>query len=202
MSLTTGCHLNCNHWTSLPMPQDVIDRVHTLTHRHRTVAGLIFADRHGVAPDPVDPNSDDDDDSSYAPSEQGSDDSSASNLNGADPNIPADPTDIAGVDDADIAGVDDDKDKEPNKEPNEDDDGYIEIPGVNNNNANNIKAAQLPDNNYYPPDFHAEMANEDMPKPEDDATPIDDPNDNNIPLVKTVEGDKDMHNPLERAMDE
>ena len=184
------------------MPQDVIDRVHTLAHHHGAAAGLIFTDRHGIAPDPVDPNSDDDDDSSYAPSEQGSDDSSASDLNG-DPNILADPANIAGVDDANVAGVvDDDQEEEPNEEPNEDDDGYIKIPGVNNNNANNIEAAQLPDNNYYPPDFHVETANKDMPKPKDDATPIDDPNDNNIPLIETVEDKEDMHNPLEHAMDE
>jgi hypothetical protein len=29
-SLTTGCRINCNQWTSIPMPNDVIDRVRNL----------------------------------------------------------------------------------------------------------------------------------------------------------------------------
>ena len=38
MSLTTGRLLNRNHWTSLPMPAKVIDRVHALARR--SAAGL------------------------------------------------------------------------------------------------------------------------------------------------------------------
>ena len=119
MSLTTGCCLNRNHWTSLPMPQDVINRVHTLARRQGAAASLLFADHHGIAPADDDPDYDDDDDSSYAPSDQGSDDSSASDPD-ADPNLVTDPTDIA--------GVDDDEDEELDEEPNDDNDGYIEIP--------------------------------------------------------------------------
>jgi len=42
MSLTTGRHLNQNHWTPLPMPQDVIDRVHTLACRSKASRNLQF----------------------------------------------------------------------------------------------------------------------------------------------------------------
>ena len=93
------------------------------------------------------------------------------------------------------------------EEPNDDDDRYIKIPQMNNN-ANNIEAsrvdadAQLPDDNYYPPDFHAEAADNDMPEPVNDAIPIDDPNDNDIPVIETVEDGEDLRNPLEHAMDE
>ena len=40
MSLTTRRRLNRNHWTLLPMPQDVIDRVHTLACRSKASRNL------------------------------------------------------------------------------------------------------------------------------------------------------------------
>jgi Reverse transcriptase (RNA-dependent DNA polymerase)/Zinc knuckle len=47
MSLTTGCRLNRYKWTVLPMPQDVIDRVHTLAQQQHDIPGLMFLDRTG-----------------------------------------------------------------------------------------------------------------------------------------------------------
>jgi hypothetical protein len=58
LSLTTGRRLNRNHWTALPMPADVIDRVYTLARRSNASRGLTFADRPG------DPFLDHDDDDS------------------------------------------------------------------------------------------------------------------------------------------
>jgi hypothetical protein len=43
MSLTSGRRLTRNHWTTLPMPQDVIDRVNTLGCRSHAANTLTFA---------------------------------------------------------------------------------------------------------------------------------------------------------------
>jgi hypothetical protein len=39
--------LNCQAWTKLPMPNKVIQRVHTLARRSRNDRGLIFLDQDG-----------------------------------------------------------------------------------------------------------------------------------------------------------
>jgi hypothetical protein len=65
LSLTTGRRLNRNRWTALPMPADVIDRVHTLACRSNAPRGLTFADRSG---DPfLDHDDNDSTDKSYDP---------------------------------------------------------------------------------------------------------------------------------------
>jgi hypothetical protein len=46
-SRATGRRLNPNRWTELPMPADVIDRVHILARRGLALEGLSFADRNG-----------------------------------------------------------------------------------------------------------------------------------------------------------
>ena len=43
MSLTTGHWLICNHWTELPLPQDVIDHVNMLGHCSHAHRDLTFA---------------------------------------------------------------------------------------------------------------------------------------------------------------
>lgn len=76
MSLSTGRRLNRNNWTILPMPNEVIDRVHNLARRQSANRGLLFSDRAGnsigddLDEDQVDG---DPDDSTYAPSENDSD---------------------------------------------------------------------------------------------------------------------------------
>ena len=66
-SLTTGCVLNRGRWTSLPMPNEVIDRVHRMAHQEHGNNGLTFEDRnHNPL---VDPDDDGDDDSTYHPEE-------------------------------------------------------------------------------------------------------------------------------------
>ena len=69
-SLSTGKVLNRYHWTVLPMPNEVIDRVHVLARR--AAADLTFADRDGA----VIPNDDDDDDTDhdYVPDDDSDDD--------------------------------------------------------------------------------------------------------------------------------
>lgn len=95
-SLSTGRVLTRNNWTSLPMPQDVVDRVHTLARRAAANVALTFADRYGE----IIPDDDDEDDDDYVPGEDGEndyddDDDYHFDEDGDDP--PDDPDDIAGV---------------------------------------------------------------------------------------------------------
>ena len=48
MSLSTGRVINRYRWTELPMPEDVIIRVHQIAQEQRRNPGLIFHDRTGV----------------------------------------------------------------------------------------------------------------------------------------------------------
>lgn len=79
MSLSTGRRLNCYSWTILPMPQEVIDRVHVLARRQHANRGLLFLDRAGnIMPDDQDDDGaeemdGDNNDSTYAPSNNDSD---------------------------------------------------------------------------------------------------------------------------------
>jgi hypothetical protein len=50
MSLESGCKLNCNHWTELPMPKEVIDQVHVLARCSKANKNLLFTDRNGNVP--------------------------------------------------------------------------------------------------------------------------------------------------------
>ena len=66
-SLTTGRVLNRGRWTSLPMPNEVIDRVHRMACQEHGNNGLLFEDRnHNPLVDPYD---DGEDDSTYHPEE-------------------------------------------------------------------------------------------------------------------------------------
>lgn len=84
MSLSTGHVINRVHATSLPMPDDVIDRVHAFARQQQANPGLVFTDRNQMAHDfddndmsdneshdpriheyAADDNDDDDDDSEY-----------------------------------------------------------------------------------------------------------------------------------------
>jgi Reverse transcriptase (RNA-dependent DNA polymerase) len=46
LSLSTGRIINRRNATSLPMPEDVVSRVHTLARRQKANAGLLFMDRN------------------------------------------------------------------------------------------------------------------------------------------------------------
>ncbi len=78
-SLTTGRRLNRNHWTVLPIPADVVQRVNRLSRRPLGLTALEFANRAGVPllddGEPDDDNThdadddvdDDDDDNDFDP---------------------------------------------------------------------------------------------------------------------------------------
>jgi hypothetical protein len=75
-SLNTGRRLNRNQWTVLPMPTEVIERVHALARRSAAAQGLTFTNRQG---EPDNDDSDSDADASYDPdddSDNGDDDAS------------------------------------------------------------------------------------------------------------------------------
>lgn len=71
-SLSSGRIINRSYATALPMPSEVIDRVHTLARRQKANKGIIFGGRDGT-PDVDEPgdaeynDDDDDDDSDYTP---------------------------------------------------------------------------------------------------------------------------------------
>jgi hypothetical protein len=58
LSLSTGRRLNRNNWTELPIPQDVINRVHTLARRSNANRDLTFAWWDGTTIDDDDKDSD------------------------------------------------------------------------------------------------------------------------------------------------
>jgi hypothetical protein len=155
-SLMSGQHLHRTHWTELPMPAEVKDRVHGLARRANAHRGIKFTDTEGNDLDLLFPPSDDDDDSDYDPnhddddSSANSDDSSynddAATTNSGDntgsvadedhdnvaiiPDPPGhQPGTIAGVDDATAAATTNAPDDIPGVNENEPDD----IPGVNEN---------------------------------------------------------------------
>ena len=71
LSLPTGRVLNRGRWTSLPMPNEVIDQIHRMARQEHSNNGLIFEDRnHNQLVDPYD---DGEDDSTYHPKEDDDD---------------------------------------------------------------------------------------------------------------------------------
>jgi hypothetical protein len=78
MSLTTGRRISRRCWTALPMPDDVIARIHQIATQQNADHGLSFHDRNGLAfdDDNEDKNDDDDDDRTFYPddSDDGQDD--------------------------------------------------------------------------------------------------------------------------------
>jgi hypothetical protein len=64
-SLMSGQRLHRTHWTELPMPAEVKDRVHGLARRANANRGLLFTDSDNVNLDTLYPAADDDNDSNY-----------------------------------------------------------------------------------------------------------------------------------------
>jgi hypothetical protein len=110
-SLTTGHRLNRNRWTELPMPANVIERVHTLSRRGLAVDGLSFADCNGNDPSDEDLNDDDadddDDDDTWnpGPDDDDVDDADDDTNDGNDDDAATIGDTIAGVDDGDNIAV-------------------------------------------------------------------------------------------------
>ena len=122
MSLTTGRRLNRNHWMELPMPQDVINRVHPLARRSNANKSLLFTDRHGG---PINNSGDDEDDNKHYTEDNNDDDD----------------------DDDFVPGVDQDDDNDDRDPDNDalngldgDDDDNLD----NNDNDNNVNNDDIP----------------------------------------------------------
>jgi hypothetical protein len=116
LSLTSGRRLSRNRWTTLPMPQDVIDRVHVLARRSNANRDLTFAWRDGTAIADNADEDDDDDDSDYDPDEPDYDSDAESDAESThepddDEEIPVDGLDLP------LAGVDEDE-EQPNEQIN------------------------------------------------------------------------------------
>jgi hypothetical protein len=82
ISLSTGQIVNHAHATKLPMPNDVIKRVHALVHRQKANPGLVFLDHNQVPDGPLNESDDDDaddDDSDYVPIKDQDDDEDDNN---------------------------------------------------------------------------------------------------------------------------
>ena len=74
LSITTGRVINRLHATPIPMPDDVIDKVHRMARQQKSNPGLIFADRN-LNPEEYD---DDDDDDTYHDDSESDDDDDSS----------------------------------------------------------------------------------------------------------------------------
>ena len=64
LSVSTGRVLHRLHATALPMPDDIIDKIHRMARQQKNNPGLIFADRN-LNLDEYDNDDDDDDDETY-----------------------------------------------------------------------------------------------------------------------------------------
>jgi hypothetical protein len=142
LSLTTGRVLNRNHWTPLPMPADVIDRIHVLARRNPANAkGLAFANRQG-APLIDDDDDDDNDDESWTPDDADDnpttdEDTECENENEAeDADDDANGYDIPAAIHPPIAGVNENEENEEDGNPIEEDEP-IEEPIENPNDEPN-----------------------------------------------------------------
>ena len=125
-SLLSGMRLHRTHWTPLPMPAEVQDRVHALARHANAHRGLSFTDGHGNDLDELFP--DDDSDSDFEPDDDASDASDDSDSNDSDNHDPRDPNlpELAGVDEPNDS-IDDDNDV---------DDGATDDNDADNNAAN------------------------------------------------------------------
>jgi hypothetical protein len=106
LSLATGRVLNHNRWTALPIPTEVIDRVHFLARHNCSPLGLTFLDHAGVTlldADLTDAPDDDSDDEDCDP---------ATDSDGADD------------DDGDDASIDSDDATDNDDNGDDDDDGH------------------------------------------------------------------------------
>ena len=174
-SLMSGQRLHRTHWTELPMPAEVRDRVHALARRARANRGLSFTDSDGNDLDVLYPEADDDNDSDYDPEEDAaSDDSStSSNSDSAsdasndasdddDENYP----DLAVPPTAELAGVDHSTNEPATKltgvaQPNnEETTGVAQTANVDANNEETSGVDDHPDLDDYVNELEAELDEE------------------------------------------
>jgi hypothetical protein len=99
-SLLSGKRLHRTHWTNLPMPAEVRDRVHALARRAHAHRGLKFTDSAGRDLDALYPPDDDSDDSDYDPDDD--DDSSSGSSSSSSDDSDYDPATASDNDDDDV----------------------------------------------------------------------------------------------------
>jgi len=120
-SLSTGRRIFRMRWTELPMPQEVIDRVHVLARRSNDAHGLAFGWRDSAPIGDDDDNYNSDSDSDFDPDEEQDnesiDDGSLAGVNQNQLQLQKD------NEDDDEADIDDEEDEiqQPNEGVNEDD---------------------------------------------------------------------------------
>ncbi len=132
-SLTTGRRLNPNHWTTLPMPADVITRVHQMSRDPLALTAIEFADRAGVPLTEEDDERDgdvdnerDDDDDDY---DLDVDDDNIAGVDTSDDNDGEDDASLVAIDDANNAELE--MDLEMNNDEVHEDDDSIDQHNVN-----------------------------------------------------------------------
>jgi hypothetical protein len=139
-SLASGKRLNRTHWTELPMPTSVKDRVHALARRANADKGLVFHDSNGKDLDVLYPSdaTADDADPDYDPADdelsyESDGDSDYDPNDDTDDDDFADPTLVnAGVDDDNDADDDEADDEVETANTNETDD---EVENENEDNG-------------------------------------------------------------------
>jgi hypothetical protein len=119
-SLTSGRRINPNRWTPLPMPADVIDRVHTLARRTNASLGLEFTERDGNLIITADEEYDSDDDDSYHPSKHSDSDTDGDDSTNPDLAPPEDEADQTPMEEVDDNRNENNEDADPEEDGNED----------------------------------------------------------------------------------
>ena len=128
MSLTTGRRLNRNNWTALPMPGEVVERVHLLSRRNPAGSDIIFGWRDGTPIDDLPDDVDDMHDEDYDP-DTDSEASDASDHDDSDNNDDDNPPPLVARvnyadDDDDDSHDSNDDDSSGNEDDNDSDEAY------------------------------------------------------------------------------
>jgi hypothetical protein len=142
MSLTTGKRLNRYAWTALPMPGEVIERVHALAGTNPAGGAILFGWRDGteIADDPDD--ADDLHDEDYNPDDDDDDDADDDDTieygaNDDDESAAYAPPLDAGVNDTDYVNNDSSSSSSDDENENENDENENENGTENNDEENN-----------------------------------------------------------------
>ena len=169
-SLTTGKVINRMHWTMIPMPKEVIDRVERMACQEHAGTTLLFEDQdHNEILD-LD-HEDDDDDSDYEPNnDDDDDDNDDDNDNNAPTNQPNEPYEDPGTLGEEHAQQ---YNNEENNNENDGNNNKNDVVDDNNNNDDNENgndnihdeneyAEPTNDNDTAPENVSAEETNEGM----------------------------------------
>ena len=138
LSVTTGRVLNRLHATALPMPDDIIDKVHRMARQQKNNPGLIFADRN-LQQDEWDDDDEDEDDETYHDDDGDNDDDDP--YDGDDPDIDDNAPDHHN--NAEVEEEDDNSDLDDESESSDDDDDGDNYGAEANDNP----AVDIPNNN-------------------------------------------------------